>query len=89
MQVRGLFFGDPSQLVAQIIGMVVCFVYVFGISWIFFALYKRLFGLRKITTNSLSFASQSHRHLNNDARSPPWCALDSECPAHLHDPFLH
>ncbi len=42
----GLFFGDPSQLVAQIIGAVVCFVYVFGISWVFFTLYKRFFGLR-------------------------------------------
>src|SRR5258706_327779 len=46
LQVRGLFFGDPGQLVAQIIGMVVCFVYVFGISWVFFTAYKRLFGLR-------------------------------------------
>src|SRR5258707_5157320 len=46
LQVRGIFFGDPSQLVAQIIGMVVCFVYVFGISWIFFTLYHKLFGLR-------------------------------------------
>ena len=46
LQVRGIFFGDPGQLVAQIIGMVVCFVYVFGISWVFFAAYKRLFGLR-------------------------------------------
>src|SRR6266487_4346418 len=46
LQVRGLFFGDPGQLAAQVIGAVVCFVYVFGISWIFFKLYKRLFGLR-------------------------------------------
>ena len=46
LQVRGIFFGDPGQLGAQIIGMVVCFVYVFGISWVFFTLYKRLFGLR-------------------------------------------
>jgi ammonium transporter, Amt family len=46
LQVRGLFFGDVSQLGAQVIGMVVCFVYVFGISWIFFTLYKRFFGLR-------------------------------------------
>jgi Amt family ammonium transporter len=46
LQVRGLFFGDPSQLVAQIIGAAVCFVYVFGISWVFFTLYKKLFGLR-------------------------------------------
>src|SRR3989440_2364742 len=46
LQVRGLFFGDPSQLVAQIVGAVTCFVYVFGISWVFFTLYKRIFGLR-------------------------------------------
>ncbi|HEX4207823.1 MAG TPA: ammonium transporter, partial [Ktedonobacteraceae bacterium] len=46
LQVRGLFFGDPGQLVAQVIGAVVCFVYVFGLSWIFFTLYKRFFGLR-------------------------------------------
>ena len=46
LQVKGLFFGDASQLVAQIIGGAVCFVYVFGISWIFFTLYKRFFGLR-------------------------------------------
>ncbi|MBA2395148.1 MAG: ammonium transporter [Ktedonobacteraceae bacterium] len=46
LQVKGLFFGDPGQLVAQIIGAVVCFVYVFGISWIFFTLYKRFFALR-------------------------------------------
>ncbi|GHO90250.1 hypothetical protein KSF_002980 [Reticulibacter mediterranei] len=46
LQVKGLFFGDASQLVAQIIGAVVCFVYVFGISWVFFTLYKRFFGLR-------------------------------------------
>ncbi len=45
-QVKGIFFGDAGQLVAQIIGMVVCFVYVFGISWIFFKSYHKLFGLR-------------------------------------------
>ncbi len=44
--VRGLFYGDPSQLGAQLIGAVVCFVYVFGISFLFFRLYKALFGLR-------------------------------------------
>jgi Amt family ammonium transporter len=46
LQVKGLFFGDVSQLGAQAVGAVVCFVYVFGISWIFFTLYKRFFGLR-------------------------------------------
>src|SRR5207253_2686422 len=38
LQVKGLFYGDVSQLGAQAIGGVVCFVYVFGISWIFFTL---------------------------------------------------
>src|SRR2546425_3155585 len=46
LQVRGIFFGDGGQLVAQLIGAAVCFVYVFGISWVFFVLYKRFFGLR-------------------------------------------
>lgn len=46
LQVRGLFFGDAGQLAAQVIGAVVCFVYVFGISWVFFTLYHRFFGLR-------------------------------------------
>src|SRR5579885_2922685 len=46
LSVRGIFFGDPGQLVAQLIGMGVCFVYVFGISWIFFKVYHKLFGLR-------------------------------------------
>ncbi|HEX9131514.1 MAG TPA: ammonium transporter [Ktedonobacteraceae bacterium] len=46
LQVRGIFFGDGGQLVAQLVGAAVCFVYVFGISWVFFVLYKRFFGLR-------------------------------------------
>lgn len=54
LQVRGLFFGDPSQLVAQIIGAVVCFVYVFGGSWVFFTLYKRFFGLRVSAATELA-----------------------------------
>lgn len=44
--VKGLFYGDPGQLVAQLIGAGACFVYVFGISLLFFFLYKKLFGLR-------------------------------------------
>ncbi len=46
LQVRGLFFGDVGQLVAQVIGAVTCFVYVFGISWLFFKTYDVLFGIR-------------------------------------------
>jgi hypothetical protein len=46
LQVRGLFFGDVGQFVAQVIGAVTCFVYVFGISWLFFKTYDILFGMR-------------------------------------------
>jgi Amt family ammonium transporter len=46
-QATGLFYGGGfAQLGAQAIGAVVCFVYVFGISMLFFFLYKKLFGLR-------------------------------------------
>jgi Amt family ammonium transporter len=47
LQVTGLFYGGGvSQLGAQVIGAIACFVYVFGISWVFFTLYKKFFGLR-------------------------------------------
>ncbi|HEX3640277.1 MAG TPA: hypothetical protein VHV10_03195, partial [Ktedonobacteraceae bacterium] len=46
LQVRGLFFGDMGQLVAQVIGAVTAFVYAFGVSWLFFKGYDILFGMR-------------------------------------------
>src|SRR5258708_28476 len=46
LQVRGLFFGDMGQFVAQVIGAITCLVYVFGISWLFFKAYDILFGMR-------------------------------------------
>jgi ammonium transporter, Amt family len=48
VQATGIFYGSNGwgQLAAQAIGVVVCFVYVFGISTLFFWLYKRFFGLR-------------------------------------------
>ncbi len=44
--VRGLFFGDPGQFVAQLIGAVTCAVFVFAVSWAFFKLQDRLQGIR-------------------------------------------
>ncbi|MCW5848528.1 MAG: ammonium transporter [Anaerolineae bacterium] len=43
---RGLFYGDASQLVAQVIGAVVAFVWAFGISYVFFKVVDRVVGLR-------------------------------------------
>ncbi len=44
--VKGLLYGDPSQLVAQIIGPVVNFGFIFGASWLFFKLLDATIGMR-------------------------------------------
>lgn len=44
--VRGLFYGGASQLVAQIIGTVTCFAFIFGISWVFFKAMDAVMGMR-------------------------------------------
>ncbi|HEX8966630.1 MAG TPA: ammonium transporter [Chloroflexota bacterium] len=44
--VTGLFFGDPGQFVAQVIGVVTCFVYVGGLSFVFFKVVDRVIGMR-------------------------------------------
>jgi Amt family ammonium transporter len=44
--VKGLFFGDASQLAAQAIGAVTCVVFVLGISYLFFRIQDRLQGIR-------------------------------------------
>ncbi len=48
--VNGLFFGGGwGQLIAQIIGGVVAFVWAFGVSWVFFKLLDMTMGLRVST----------------------------------------
>jgi len=44
--VKGLFFGDGSQMVAQLIAVVVLFVWGFGVSFLFFKLLDKVWGLR-------------------------------------------
>ncbi len=44
--VKGLLYGDPSQLVAQIIGLLTNLVFVFGASWLFFKLLDATMGMR-------------------------------------------
>jgi ammonium transporter, Amt family len=43
---RGLFFGDASQFIAQVIGALVAFGWAFGVSWVFFTVQKAIMGLR-------------------------------------------
>ena len=44
--VTGLFYGDGKQLVAQSIGTLVCFVWVFTMFWIFFKVLDKIIGNR-------------------------------------------
>jgi Amt family ammonium transporter len=44
--VRGLLFGDPWQLVAQLIGVTANIAFVFSLSYVFFRLLDRLIGNR-------------------------------------------
>src|SRR5713101_5006930 len=44
--VRGLFYGGASQFVAQVIGTITCFAFIFTASWVFFKVYDLVFGMR-------------------------------------------
>ena len=44
--VRGLFYGDPRQFVAEVIGAVTCFVFVFVLFYVFFKILGRIVGNR-------------------------------------------
>ena len=44
--VRGLLYGDAGQFVAQIIGPITNFVFIFGASWLFFKLLALTMGIR-------------------------------------------
>lgn len=53
-QVKGLFFGDASQLGAQAIGAVTVILWAGGVSLLFFKLYDRLVGLRPAPEDELA-----------------------------------
>jgi Amt family ammonium transporter len=44
--VKGLFFGDASQLLAQLIAVAVLFIWGFGLSFAFFKILDKVWGLR-------------------------------------------
>jgi Amt family ammonium transporter len=44
--VKGLFYGDASQLVAQLIGIAVCIVFVFAAMYGFFKIQDKIWGIR-------------------------------------------
>ncbi|MDD5558233.1 ammonium transporter [Candidatus Methylomirabilis sp.] len=44
--VKGLFYGDASQLIAQSIGVLANIVFVFSVSWVFFKVQDAIMGIR-------------------------------------------
>ncbi len=44
--VRGLFYGDPGQFLAELIGGIVCFVFVFSVMYAFFKICDKVIGIR-------------------------------------------
>lgn len=44
--VRGLFYGDASQLIAQLIGIAVVIIWGFGLSYVFMVFLDKVWGLR-------------------------------------------
>ena len=42
--VKGLFYGDASQFVAELIGVITCFAFVFAVMYAFFKIQDKFFG---------------------------------------------
>ena len=51
---RGLFYGDGGQLLAQSVDVVVNVAFVFGLSFLFFKLLDRVMGLRVKPADEIS-----------------------------------
>jgi Amt family ammonium transporter len=52
--VRGLFYGDPGQLIAQLIAVVVAASWAFGLFYLFFTLQKKTMGLRSSAADEIA-----------------------------------
>ncbi len=58
----GLLYGaGPAQLVSQLIAVVACFVWTFGVSWLAFAAIKAVMGLR-VTPEEEAHGLDVHEH---------------------------
>jgi Amt family ammonium transporter len=66
--VRGLFFGDPKQLVAQLIGVVTNIVFIFSVSYGFFRLVDRVLGNR--VPAEVEFAGLDAQEMASEAYPP-------------------
>jgi Amt family ammonium transporter len=63
--VRGLLYGDGAQLLAQLIGVIVNIVVVFGLALIFFAIVERIVGNRVLV--EVEFSGLDALEMGSDA----------------------
>ena len=52
--VKGLFYGDGKQFIAELIGGITCFVFVFTVMYIFFKICKKTIGLRSSDADQIA-----------------------------------
>jgi Amt family ammonium transporter len=52
--VKGLFYGDASQFLAELIGGLTCFVFVFAVMYIFFKICAKTIGLRSSDADQIA-----------------------------------
>ena len=52
--VKGLFYGDGKQFIAELIGGIACFVFVFTVMYIFFKICKKTIGLRSSDADQIA-----------------------------------
>jgi Amt family ammonium transporter len=76
--VHGLFYGDPSQLLAQVIGAGTCFVYVWGLSYIFFRIVDRILGMR--VTPAVELAGVDIPEMGMIPYPEDWGSPETEAP---------
>ena len=67
--VRGILYGDAGQFFAQLIGIAVNIIVVFGLMWLFFAIVERLIGNRVLAEveftglDTLEMGSEAYPHV--------------------------
>jgi Amt family ammonium transporter len=67
--VRGILYGDPGQFFAQLIGISINIIVVFGLAWLFFAIVERTIGNRVLAEvewsglDSLEMGSEAYPNI--------------------------
>src|SRR5262249_52912689 len=92
--VRGLFYGDPKQFLAEVIGTITCFVFVFGAFYAFFKACDALFGIRVSAEDEIAgldlpeMGALAYPEFQIASSGLPGSYVDSAEPAKAKEPGL-